>query len=189
MRTKPYRMKDLWEIIIKKLEDTGKYPQGFLDYDIFTGANREILTHQFTFGNSLEYGGSEGIYLTLYLVTYETGMQEARRQLGTFKTLESNDEAMRKMGVLLADFIILGTEFVNANLEDFTWTGYRVTPYKENGEPAYSIGVKDKEKAIAEMDFIFDRNPGKYPKIEIRNNETRKSVTFTHSDEAGFEDD
>ncbi len=41
--------------------------------------------------------------------------------LGTFKTLSIDDKSMHIKAALLADFIIGESNYVNANLDDFTW--------------------------------------------------------------------
>lgn len=112
-RTKPYKASELFDIICKRIE----LPD-ILDHHLANKYNdKEITNVDWRFENRLEYGGNEGIYLHV---------DAGDIYLGTFKTLDTSDEAMRRMALLLADFIIAGSKFVNSHIDDFTWEGYIV---------------------------------------------------------------
>lgn len=119
MRKKPYKASELFNEICSRitLPDILDYYRGEDLHD------EEIKSYEWDFGNHLEYGSNEGIYLTMYAWS-----REKEICLGVFKTLRQNAEAMHVMANLLADFIIAGKDFVNSNLDDFTWEGYKVTP-------------------------------------------------------------
>ena len=119
MRKKPYKASELFNEICKQLTlpDILDYYRGEDLHD------EEIRGYEWDFGNDLEFGTNEGIYLTMYAKS-----KDKEIMLGMFKTLVTSAEAMHKMASLLADFIIVGTKFVNENLDDFTWSGYNVKP-------------------------------------------------------------
>lgn len=117
MRKKPYKASELFDEICKRIT----LPE-ILDYQHGSYKDIDIDSYEFDFGNHLEFGGSEGIYLTLY-AEYSS---DRRVQLGTFKTLHETREGLETMAKLLADFIFEGKWFVNENLDDFTWSGYNV---------------------------------------------------------------
>ena len=72
---------------------------------LFLGNSKtvEIKSYECNFWNSLNYGTSEGIYLDIGLEFRNP--ERTVIPLGTFKTLENNQEAMREMARLLADLI------------------------------------------------------------------------------------
>lgn len=91
-----------------------------LDYALAESTPKPITTYEYSFRNNLDYGGSEGIYLDLWIET-DTDGGAKRDKLGTFKTLETSGDAMHIMANLLADFIVEGSAYVNAHLDDFCW--------------------------------------------------------------------
>lgn len=117
MRKKPYKANELFEEICKRIT----LPE-MLDYHCGSSKDTVIDGYEFDFGNHLEFGGNEGIYLTMYA---DFG-GDKRIHLGTFKTLYESRDALEKMAKLLSDFIFEGRWFVNNNLDDFTWSGYNV---------------------------------------------------------------
>ncbi len=110
---------ELFDTICKILKEKGKMPD-ILDYGLATHNLVPITNYEFALKDNLDYGGSEGIYLDLW-IEYIADGKRCANDLGTFKTLSTDDEAMHIMAALLADFIIEEYAYVNANLDDFTW--------------------------------------------------------------------
>ena len=151
-RKKPYTKEELFNTIVEELKRKNQLPD-ILDYDLATHDEGTIERYDFDFANHLKYGSNEGIYLTMYIQyreVNESGRYElVREHIGTFKTLIESPEAMRTMGILLADFVVAGKRFVDDNIDDFTWEGYNIRGFKEDGEPlAFSYDVYEKEKII-----------------------------------------
>ena len=130
--TRPMTTEELFEKINSILIEKSKIPD-ILDYGHATSNPIPIRTYEFDLGNSLNYGGNEGIYLNLW-IKYQVENEECRASVGTYKTLYEDDNAMHIMASLLADFIIEEHSYVNKNLDDFTWEGADVHALKENGE-------------------------------------------------------
>lgn len=175
MRKKPYKAEELFKVICDRitLPDILDYYQGWRFDD------KEIRTYEWDFGNHLEFGGNEGIYLTMYAESREDNIC-----LGTFKTLRDTPEAMHIMANLLADFIIEGKKFVNANLDDFTWEGYKVSA-KSTGW-SYDCGTLERAK------IRYKELSEKYGEVtvydyanrkEIQLGEKKKDVSIEPSDE------
>ena len=129
---KPMTTADLFNEIKTILKNKNMLPD-ILDYGIATSKPVPIRIYEFELKNNLDYGGSEGIYLDLWIEYYEDN-EWLKSDIGTFKTLEDGREAMHAMAGLLADFIIEGTAYINANIDDFTWTGADVWAFDENGK-------------------------------------------------------
>lgn len=159
MRKKPYKAEELFEEICKQitLPDILDYHQGWR-WD-----NAEITNYEWDFGNHLEFGGNEGIYLTMYAKS-----RDKEICLGTFKTLCETSEAMHVMANLLADFIIAGRKFINENYEDFEWEGYQV---KAEGQ-TWSYCCATIEKARQRKQELLE----KYDKVTIFDYAKRKEV-------------
>lgn len=159
MRKKPYKASELFEEICKRVT----LPE-ILDYHCGSCKDEEITGYEFDFGNHLEFGGNEGIYLTMYAEF----CGDKRIQLGTFKTLYESRDALEKMAKLLSDFIFEGKWFVNNNLDDFTWSGYNV---KGKGQ-LFSKDVSTIERAREIKQQLLE----KYEEVEIFDYAKRKVV-------------
>ena len=158
MRKKPYKANELFEEVCKRIT----LPD-ILDYHLGNDDGDEIRSYEFDFGNHLEYGGCEGIYLTVY-----AEYREEKILLGTFKTLREDRAALEQMAKLLADFIFEGKWFVNNNLDDFTWSGYNV---KGKGQ-LISKDVSTIERAREIKQQLLE----KYEEVEIFDYAKRKVV-------------
>lgn len=94
--------------------------QDILDYGLAAHYPVPVTTYQFDLKSNLAYGGNEGICLSLWIEHYEDG-EKRLDDIGNFKTLHGDREAMHIMAGLLADFIIEEYAYVNARLDDFKW--------------------------------------------------------------------
>ena len=118
---RPMTTDELFNKIQGILKEKGKLPD-ILDYGLAAHNPVPIRTYEFDLKSDLAYGGSEGIYLSLW-IEYLGNDERHTDGIGTFKTLDDSNEAMHIMADLLADFIIEEYDYVNANLDDFTWEG------------------------------------------------------------------
>lgn len=114
---KPMTTADLFNKVCDILKEKGLFPE-ILDYALAENTPAPVTSHEYCLKNNLDYGGSEGIYLDLWIETDTDGGMK-RNKLGTFKTLEDSRDAMYIMAKLLADFIAEESAYVNANLDDF----------------------------------------------------------------------
>ncbi len=171
---KPMTTKELFNKIYKILKEKEKLPD-ILDYGLAACGPVPITNYEFDLKSNLNYGGSEGIYLDLWIEYCGSG-QKRQGMLGTFKTLSIDDKSMHIMAALLADFIIEELAYVNANLDAFTWEGADVHPIDESGkrmEWGYSCGTM--EAALKRKDELLK----KYPKAVVRDNATRKEKIYS----------
>jgi hypothetical protein len=82
---------------------------------------------------------------------------------------------MHAMAGLLADFIIEGTAYINANLDDFTWTGADVYVFGGDGERTdWCYSCNSMENALEKKDELLK----KYPQVVVRDNATRKEKIY-----------
>ena len=173
MLKKPMTTEELFDKIKGILQEKDKLPD-ILDYGLGAYRPVPIKTYEFDLKSNLAYGGSEGIYLDLWIEYFEDDKKRTS-SIGTFKTLHENDEAMHTMAALLADFILEERAYVNANLDDFTWEGADVHPIDKNGKRiswGYSCGSM--EAALKRKDEFLK----KYPKVAVRDNATRKEKIY-----------
>ena len=172
--TRPMTTEELFEKINGILKEKGKLPD-ILDYGHPTSNPIPIRTYEFDLGNSLNYGGNEGIYLNLW-IEYRVENEKHRAAIGTYKTLYEDDNAMHTMAALLADFIIEEHSCVNENLDDFTWEGADVHVLKENGEKenwGYTCGTM--EAALKKKDDLLKH----HQQVAVRDNATRKEKIYS----------
>ncbi len=172
-KKRPMTTEELFNRINGILKEKGKLPD-ILDYGLATHSPVSITNYEYGLRNKLDYGGNEGIYLDLW-IEYIADGKRCANDLGTFKTLITDDEAMHIMANLLADFIIEEYAYVNANLDDFTWQGVDVHVIEESGEKSkwgYSCGTM--EAALKRKDELLM----KYNKVIVRDNATRKEKIY-----------
>ncbi len=171
---KPMTTGELFEKIKNILQEKNKLPD-ILDYSHTTSDPVPIRTYAFALGNCLDYGASEGIYLDLW-IEYLVGNEEQQASIGTFKTLYEDDKAMHKMASLLADFIIEERNYVNGNLDDFTWEGADVHALKENGERLnWGYTCPTMEAALKRKDELLKH----HEQVIVRDNSTRKEKVYS----------
>ena len=170
---RPMTTKELFEKIEGILREKGLLPD-ILDYSLPEREERPISTYEFNIRNNLDYGRSEGIYLDIGIEYYKDG-EQVYLELGTIKTLCTDQTAMWAMAKLLADFIMEMHEYINGHFDDFTWEGFDVYAYDVSGnrlEWGYTCcnqkGMEKIKKELLE----------KYPRVTVRNNATRKITVY-----------
>lgn len=124
---KLYTNKTLFYTIVEILKEKGMFLD-ILDYHLPASKEAEIKDYEWDCTADLKFGGSEGIYLDIY-AEGNMGIGEPKVRLGTFKTLREDREAFHQMAKLQADFLWEARDFVNHNIDDFTWCGYDVEFY------------------------------------------------------------
>lgn len=173
MLKKPMTTEELFDKIKGILKEKGKLPD-ILDYGLGAYRPVPIKTYEFDLKSNLAYGGSEGIYLDLWIEYFEDDKKRTS-SIGTFKTLHENDEAMHTMAALLADFILEENAYVNTNLDDFTWEGVDVYPLDESGNRLkWGYSCSNMEAALKRKDELLE----KHPQVIVRDNATRKERVF-----------
>ncbi|MCC8046812.1 MAG: hypothetical protein LIP12_15240 [Clostridiales bacterium] len=174
---KPITTSEYFQLICDHLRARGQMPDEILDYSLAAYNPVPIRIYQFDIRNNLDYGSSEGIYLDLAIEYYENDKRESKA-LGTFKTLRDSPEAMRTMAQLLADFIVEERAYVNAHLDDFTWTGVDVYAVKEDGtRTGWGYSCRNREIALKHKDELLE----KYDRVIVRDNATRKEKCYQNS--------
>ena len=145
-----------------------------LDYALADGSPAPMETCEFNLKNNLGYGGNEGIYLDFQVERFPEGQRELKG-LGIFKTLQTDKEAMHTMAALLADFIIEMHDYVNQNLDDFTWTGVDVRPLDDSGNRLnWGYTCSTREAALKRKDELLET----YPCVVVRENASRKEEVY-----------
>lgn len=175
-RTRPMTTKELFYEICEKLKEKGKLPD-ILDYALANGSPAPMETCEFNLKNNLDYGGNEGIYLDFQAERFPEGQRELKG-LGTFKTLRRDEKAMHTMAALLADFIIEMHDYVNQNLDDFTWTGVDVRTLDASGNRlGWGYSCSTKEAALKRKDELLET----YPCVVVRENASRKETVYSRN--------
>lgn len=180
-RKKPITTTEHFEQIYRILKANGMIPETLLDYGCAARVPVPIKTYEFEIRSNLDYGSCEGIYLDLWIEYYEEEKRQ-RKELGTFKTLQTDRSAMRRMAQLLADFIVEERKYINQHLDDFTWEGIQVYAVKEDGEKA-AAGYEcvNLERALLRKAELIKR----FPRVVIRDNATRREMVYERGAVAG----
>lgn len=170
---RPMTTAELFNKICSILKEKNKLSD-ILDYGLATHNSIPLKTCEFNLKSNLDYGGSEGIYLDLWIEYFEDDGRSLH-DLGTFKTLEDDGNAMYTMAYLLADFILEASSYVSKNRDDFNWTGIDIHMLDENGKMVnWGYCCDSMEEALTRKDELME----KYPKVIIRDNTTRMETHF-----------
>jgi len=169
---RPMTTEELFNRIQDMLKEKGRIPD-ILDYGLATRRPVPIRTYEFDLISKITHGGSEGIYLDLW-IEYSVNSGIEKKKLGTFKTLQEDNDSMYVMARLLADFIIEECVYVNGHIDDFTWEGADVHAFDERKRYNWGYTCCDMETALHRKDQLLK----KYPQVVVRDNETRKEKVF-----------
>ena len=168
MRKKPYTTVEFFDEIVKRID----LPTDILEYSsAYTIDPIELRDIGWDYDTRLDFGGNEGIYLTMNMIKRKDGKPEITT-FGIFKTLLTTKDAMRKMSQIAADFIYEAHEFVNENMDDFNWTGYDLAYYDDEKQRYVDAWWCSTEESMKKKkDDLLTR----YSAVSVRNNETRKT--------------
>ena len=111
--TQTWTNQKLFEQIVENLRKNDELPD-ILEYHMPAFFEKEITTYEDVCLGSLYLGGSEGIYVDVYLEGRVYSIK-----LGTFKTLRDDYESWCIMAKLMADFQWECTVFINNHIEEF----------------------------------------------------------------------
>lgn len=174
---KPITTEEYFNLICGILREKGLIPGDILDYSLATHDPVPMRTYEFDVRNHLNYGASEGIYLDLAIEYFEDGKRQMK-ELGTFKTLQTDRKAMRTMAKLLADFLVEERDYVNLHLDDFTWTDADVYVVNADGSKAgWTYTCHNMTAALLRKDELLKR----HKRVVIRDNATRKEREYKSS--------
>ena len=96
---RPMTTEELFNKVQDVLKENSKLPD-ILDYELVTHRPVPVTTYEFDLKNSLAYGGNEGIYLNFWIEYFKDG-EKCLDDIGTFKTLREDHEAMHTMASVL----------------------------------------------------------------------------------------
>lgn len=170
-RKEPYTMAELYKIVEEKLKKDGNWPDDIIDYTLVVNQNIEVLDNAFDVVPQVQYGSCEGIFLDVYFIGSGFTNSEADKvRLCTVKTLDTSRDAMRKMAILGADFVVDTSEFLNRNSDDFDWKYYSVRIVEEDG----SLGCGYSCRSLSVAERKFDEFAKKAQHIVLFDKSTRK---------------
>lgn len=109
---------ELFKLIDRELDEKGLKDNACLDYALAPREVFEIRRVEWDTIGIVNFGGNEGIFLDLY-ARGDTGNEQKKIPLGTYKTLRESKEAFKAMGDLNAEFVFAVNSFVNGHLELF----------------------------------------------------------------------
>ena len=93
MLKKPMTTEEYFNKVCEILKEKDMMPD-ILDYGLATHDPIPMKTYEFNIRNNLDYGGSEGIYLDIWIEYYED-KEKRISGVGTFKTLRDDKEAIK----------------------------------------------------------------------------------------------
>ena len=133
---------DLFNSILKTARDAGALQEldRIIDYDAaceFEEKNkRPISNYEFNCIFSVDYGGSEGIYIDAWLNGYldESGHTQ-RLHFGTIKTLERDLAAMKTMGEACGILQYYASDYLNKNLSRYEPDPAKLSSFHDSDKP------------------------------------------------------
>lgn len=183
----PYTNAELFDLTNKALMEKGLLPT-ILDYGLAESKKVVIDTYEWDVIGIPNFGGSEGIYLDLYADGVVTRQEEAPKRkrvpLGAYKTLGRSKADFLEMCRLLTEFVFSLTDFINTNMDRFTWIGYDIRFYDERSKTLYGYSeVKTMEKCREYFDKAREQNP-KITHAIVINNTTGETIELRPGEEA-----
>lgn len=123
------RKSDLFRAILERARADGSLAEIEPIWDYYLPNDGEALSseesgpltnYEFNFVPVIAFGGSEGIYVDLYLDGDCDGSGFKRTEIGVFKTLRTDLDACRLMGQLCGVLMYHGPAYVNENIHRYT---------------------------------------------------------------------
>lgn len=181
MVKKHYTTSDIFYVILNKLKENNQLPS-IIDYSLGCNYPVKVDTDEWDCVFRVEFGSSEGIYLTVYLEgNISKGIEKA--ELGTFKTLYESKEAYKAMSDLGVEFVFALSEFVDANPDSFCWTGYSLRSDGEKDRLSMWCGTH--QSAMNRIKRYLCVHPERT--VSILKNETGDKKTYSYNDMARIE--
>lgn len=174
VKEKPITTGELFRLIDKKVRE--KRPELFkmIENSWASREEKPIRNYEWFTSGKIIFGNNEGMFLDI-LLTGDTGNENEKEILaGTYRTLHRDYKAICQLGELTAEVISEMNEYVEKNMDAFTWTGYTV--FKVQGEkktPSYECATLDGAKMRA-GELLKDPDA----RVVIRNNETRETTEY-----------
>lgn len=175
---KLYHTDELFNLIDAKLKEAGLRPD-ILDYGLATSEHRPVKTIYWDTIGRINFGGSEGIYLDLWLEGDIGAGKYAKIELGTYKTLRDDKEAFKAMSILNAEFVFAMRDFVNEHMDDFNWIGYDVRFYRDGKKAGGYSGAKDLSAVRRLIQEMFQKC--RCDSAVLVNNETGEEQTIENT--------
>ena len=176
-KRKKWNARELFIMVDEGLREKGLRPEKILDYSCAGSGSEMILSEEFDVVPYIVHGSSEGIYLSMILETGDDAMvfssHKPRLKLGTYKTLYTDKDAYKKMAMLGAEFVFAIRDYVNTNMDEFNWTGFELSLFRKENEPAGKMWVYSRERALEHARKFIGRS-GAESFAVIRNNETEQ---------------
>jgi hypothetical protein len=123
MRKKPFTAGELFNEIIKDIETPS-----IVDFARPSSKGDTPITYYaFNLYTRVMYGSNEGIYADVCIYgrfDIEPGYRDLC--IGTIKSLNTDDESVKKIYDYCAEIFLKGSKFIEDNLDELTWLGYRI---------------------------------------------------------------
>jgi len=116
--TKRDTPKILMNRVLDLVKENGYYYEAekIMDYFLPSDENREFSNYEFDFCALVKPGGSEGIYIDVFLKGEFDQSGQKYCHIGTFKTLREDMAGFRIMGELCGALTYYAGEYINKNL-------------------------------------------------------------------------
>ena len=185
LKRKKWNARELFLMIYEKLEKEGLVPDIILDYSCAGSASELIQSEEFDIVPHIVHGASEGIYMDIRLEAgecarvFSTPKPELR--LGTFKTLQTDKDAYKTMAVLGAEFVYALHEYIDMHMDEFNWTGFDITVFRNAGETIGKMWTPSYKRAVEHARKLTGKC-GAAAYAVIRNNQTEKEEVIRRSE-------
>lgn len=181
MRKTPYTTELFYRTISEKVLNENPDIKGIIDYSLPAPNGRLMKSIEISPVITIDYGGSEGIYLNFSLKFED----DAIVHIGTVKTLLESDDAMYLMGKLNAALVIETYRFLNNNNIDFTWHGYRISECDSKGHeiaPSVAYFISRKEDVSDTISKYFIKKGIELKNVMVTDLSVRKKFHINQED-------
>ena len=178
---KKWNARELFLMIDEELGKKGLIPDDILDYSCAGSASEMIQSEEFDVVPHIVHGSSEGIYMDIRLEAgdcarvFSTPKPELR--IGTYKTLQTDKEAYKKMAMLGAEFVYALQEYIDMHMDEFNWTGFDITVFRNAGDTIGKMWTPSYKRAVEHARKLTGKF-GAAAYAVIRNNQTGAEETI-----------
>lgn len=180
-----WNARELFLMIEEELERKGLVPDDILDYSCAGSASELILSEEFDVVPHIVHGSNEGIYMEIRLEAGECtrvfSSPKPELRLGTYKTLQTDKDAYKTMAVLGAEFVYALHEYIDMHMDEFNWTGFDITVFRNAGETIGKMWTPSYKRAVEHARKLTGKC-GAAAYAVIRNNQTEKEEVIRRSE-------
>lgn len=139
------KIKTFKDLISEIEKNIGEYPN-ILDYHRINNEREQILDIEFDLVSEVIFGGSEGIFLNIYIRgNFDKNYTDKNELIFVAKTLYDDDTSFKVMSIFGAEIVLAGRRILNNQKDEYIRRGFYC---KKAEKDKYGLICKNLEVAL-----------------------------------------